>query len=164
MCMLSSNTAFIPFLLRVNAISAPFFLTLNGIYFRPLVESLRSGRSCPRRHSSLGGGGDQFSRLESQKTYLHTYAVFWMPYNIQDARTHNTFFILNIWYVSFCYCSFASISKNPWDRPRLAVPPTSVQVPIRYSYVCLSRKCKAIPVTDRGGPWGCETSRLPSFV
>jgi hypothetical protein len=23
---------------------------------------------------------------------------------------------------------------------------------------------KATPVTDRGGPWGCETSRLPHFL
>jgi hypothetical protein len=25
-------------------------------------------------------------------------------------------------------------------------------------------KCKAIPVTGRGGPQGCETSRLPHFT
>jgi hypothetical protein len=25
-------------------------------------------------------------------------------------------------------------------------------------------KDKAIPVTDREGPWGCETSRLPHFL
>jgi hypothetical protein len=25
-------------------------------------------------------------------------------------------------------------------------------------------KCKAIPVTGRGGPWGYETSRLPHFL
>jgi hypothetical protein len=25
-------------------------------------------------------------------------------------------------------------------------------------------KAKVIPVTDRGGPQGCETSRLPHFV
>jgi hypothetical protein len=26
------------------------------------------------------------------------------------------------------------------------------------------KKCKAIPVTGRGGPYGCETSRLPHFL
>jgi hypothetical protein len=26
------------------------------------------------------------------------------------------------------------------------------------------RKGKTIPVTGRGGPWGCETSRLPHFL
>jgi hypothetical protein len=26
------------------------------------------------------------------------------------------------------------------------------------------KKCKAIPVTGREGPWGCETSRLPHFL
>jgi hypothetical protein len=26
------------------------------------------------------------------------------------------------------------------------------------------KKGKAIPVTDRGGPQGCETSRLPHFL
>jgi hypothetical protein len=25
-------------------------------------------------------------------------------------------------------------------------------------------KDTAIPVTGRGGPWGCETSRLPRFL
>jgi hypothetical protein len=25
-------------------------------------------------------------------------------------------------------------------------------------------KLKAIPATGRGGPWGCETSRLPHFL
>jgi hypothetical protein len=25
-------------------------------------------------------------------------------------------------------------------------------------------KCRAIPVRGRGGPWGCETSRLPHFL
>jgi hypothetical protein len=25
-------------------------------------------------------------------------------------------------------------------------------------------KSKAFPVTGRGGPWGCETSRLPYFL
>jgi hypothetical protein len=25
-------------------------------------------------------------------------------------------------------------------------------------------KVKAIPITDRGGPYGCETSRLPHFL
>jgi hypothetical protein len=25
-------------------------------------------------------------------------------------------------------------------------------------------KCEAIPVTGRGGPWGCETSRLLHFL
>jgi hypothetical protein len=25
-------------------------------------------------------------------------------------------------------------------------------------------KAKAIPVTGREGPWGCETSRLPHFL
>jgi hypothetical protein len=29
---------------------------------------------------------------------------------------------------------------------------------------CLNIKGKAIPVTDRGGPQGCETSRLPYFI
>jgi hypothetical protein len=28
----------------------------------------------------------------------------------------------------------------------------------------ISIQGKAIPVTDRGGPYGCETSRLPHFV
>jgi hypothetical protein len=27
-----------------------------------------------------------------------------------------------------------------------------------------NKKGKAIPVTGRGGPWGCETSSLPHFV
>jgi hypothetical protein len=26
------------------------------------------------------------------------------------------------------------------------------------------KKGKAIPVADHGGPWGCETSRLPHFL
>jgi hypothetical protein len=26
------------------------------------------------------------------------------------------------------------------------------------------KKCKAIPVTGLGGPYGCETSRLPHFL
>jgi hypothetical protein len=26
------------------------------------------------------------------------------------------------------------------------------------------KKSKAIPVKDRGGPWGCETSRFPHFI
>jgi hypothetical protein len=26
------------------------------------------------------------------------------------------------------------------------------------------KKAKAIPVTGRKGPWGCETSRLPHFL
>jgi hypothetical protein len=26
------------------------------------------------------------------------------------------------------------------------------------------KKGKAIPVTGRGGPWGCETSRLPHIL
>jgi hypothetical protein len=26
------------------------------------------------------------------------------------------------------------------------------------------KKGKAIPVTGHGGPWGCETSRLPHFL
>jgi hypothetical protein len=26
------------------------------------------------------------------------------------------------------------------------------------------KKCTAIPVTDRGGQYGCETSRLPHFL
>jgi hypothetical protein len=26
------------------------------------------------------------------------------------------------------------------------------------------QKCKAIPVTGRGGPYGCETSMLPHFL
>jgi hypothetical protein len=26
------------------------------------------------------------------------------------------------------------------------------------------KKGKAIPVTGRGGPWGCERSRLPHYV
>jgi hypothetical protein len=33
--------------------------------------------------------------------------------------------------------------------------------------LCLSvckKKGKAIPVTGRGGPYGCETSRLPHFL
>jgi hypothetical protein len=30
-------------------------------------------------------------------------------------------------------------------------------------FVFTSYKGKAIPVTGRGGPWGCETSRLPYF-
>jgi hypothetical protein len=28
----------------------------------------------------------------------------------------------------------------------------------------VKEKGKAIPVTSRGGPWGCETSRLPHFL
>jgi predicted nucleic acid binding AN1-type Zn finger protein len=28
---------------------------------------------------------------------------------------------------------------------------------------CTVKQGKAIPVTDRGGPQGCETSRLPYF-
>jgi hypothetical protein len=31
----------------------------------------------------------------------------------------------------------------------------------RYSTMV---KVKAIPVTGREGPWGCETSRLPHFL
>jgi hypothetical protein len=28
----------------------------------------------------------------------------------------------------------------------------------------VTKQSKAIPVTGRGGPWGCETSRLPHFL
>jgi hypothetical protein len=33
---------------------------------------------------------------------------------------------------------------------------------LRCTVICI--KGKDIPVTDRGGPWGCETSRLPHFL
>jgi hypothetical protein len=35
---------------------------------------------------------------------------------------------------------------------------------MRKVLVFLCKKSKAIPVTDREGPQGCETSRLPHFV
>jgi hypothetical protein len=28
----------------------------------------------------------------------------------------------------------------------------------------VKRKCKAVPITGRGGPYGSETSRLPHFL
>jgi hypothetical protein len=34
---------------------------------------------------------------------------------------------------------------------------------VHLEYILL-KKCKAIPVTGRGGPQGCETSRLPHFL
>jgi hypothetical protein len=49
--------------------------------------------------------------------------------------------------------SSVSIKRKFWIKKsteyRLLKPPT---------------KCKAIPVTGRGGPLGCETSRLPRFL
>jgi hypothetical protein len=35
-----------------------------------------------------------------------------------------------------------------------------------HSPICAhgKKKDKAIPVTGRGGPWGCETSRLPHLL
>jgi hypothetical protein len=32
------------------------------------------------------------------------------------------------------------------------------------AYLMSIKKCKAIPVTGREGPLGCETSRLPHFL
>jgi hypothetical protein len=34
----------------------------------------------------------------------------------------------------------------------------------RHFYGVKVKKGKAIPVTSRGGPWGCETLRLPHFL
>jgi hypothetical protein len=33
-----------------------------------------------------------------------------------------------------------------------------------YGRKATAEKGKAVPVTDRGGPYGCETSRLPYFL
>jgi hypothetical protein len=33
-----------------------------------------------------------------------------------------------------------------------------------YFYNTFFKKGKAIPVIGRGGPWGCEASRLPPFL
>jgi hypothetical protein len=30
--------------------------------------------------------------------------------------------------------------------------------------ICKDKKGKAVPVTDHGGPWGCEISGLPHFL
>jgi hypothetical protein len=35
---------------------------------------------------------------------------------------------------------------------------------MKLAFLTLSHKGKAIPVTGRGGPYGCETSRLPHFL
>jgi hypothetical protein len=35
---------------------------------------------------------------------------------------------------------------------------------VSYLTTLFSKKGKAIPVTDRAGPWICETSRLPHFL
>jgi hypothetical protein len=32
-----------------------------------------------------------------------------------------------------------------------------------FIHILEGKKTKAIPVTDREGPYGCETSRLPTF-
>jgi hypothetical protein len=38
------------------------------------------------------------------------------------------------------------------------------EVVVVYPGICLGVKGKAIPVTGRGGPRVCETSRLPHFL
>jgi hypothetical protein len=36
--------------------------------------------------------------------------------------------------------------------------------PVRNELNIYAEVKLAIPVTDRGGPWGCETSRFPHFL
>jgi hypothetical protein len=35
---------------------------------------------------------------------------------------------------------------------------------LEYAYTPHIPTCEGIPVTDNGGPWGCETSRIPHFL
>jgi hypothetical protein len=41
---------------------------------------------------------------------------------------------------------------------------SSVFSSMLLTFIIVGVKCKAIPVTGRGGPQGCETSRLPHFL
>jgi hypothetical protein len=63
-------------------------------------------------------------------------------------------------------CGFCEVAKTATKLLGEAKPQsvTELRPKMNQSFYKVKKKGKAIPVTGRGGPQGCETLRLPHFL
>jgi hypothetical protein len=67
----------------------------------------------------------------------------------------------NIFFVIICIVIFISLLTIVRNVYVILLKKLEGHRPLRISN---SKKNTAIPVTGRGGPWGCERSKLPHFL